>query len=258
MPLLVTRTSLSSERQAFYTTTNKYSIAKLRSFDNGKVKKGAIILSIFTEIKEQITARAVAEGYGLKVRNNGLACCPFHNDKHPSMKIDKNYHCFACGAGGDAVDYVSRMFGLSQYEAALKLIEDFRLPIEVNGNRKLSDKDRERIRREKEEHERVVYIKRRFQRWCNRSVEELKDTLLLIKETGIFLIGKPPDMIFSDKYAEMLNVEPVLNYWLDILCMGTMDEKQELFLNGRKEVAEIAAGVRAGRARIMEQNRGSA
>ena len=46
------------------------------------------------------------------------------------MKIDKNYHCFACGVGGDVIDYVSRMFGLSQYEAALKIIEDFRLPIE--------------------------------------------------------------------------------------------------------------------------------
>ena len=65
--------------------------------------------SIFVQIKGQITARAVAEGYGLKVRRNGMACCPFHNDKHPSMKIDKIYHCFACGVGGDAIDYVSRM-----------------------------------------------------------------------------------------------------------------------------------------------------
>ncbi len=66
-------------------------------------------MSIFSEVKEYLTARQAAEYYGLKVRRNGTACCPFHDDKNPSMKIDKNYHCFACGVGGDAVDYVSRM-----------------------------------------------------------------------------------------------------------------------------------------------------
>ena len=51
-------------------------------------------MNIFQEVKERVTARQVAERYGLKVRRNGMACCPFHNDKHPSMKIDQNYYCF--------------------------------------------------------------------------------------------------------------------------------------------------------------------
>ncbi len=63
-------------------------------------------MNIFSEVKGYLTARQVAENYGLQVRRNGLACCPFHDDKHPSMKIDKNYHCFACAVGGDAIDYV--------------------------------------------------------------------------------------------------------------------------------------------------------
>lgn len=71
-------------------------------------------MNIFQEVKERVTARQVAERYGLKVRRNGMACCPFHNDKHPSMKIDQNYYCFACGAKGDAVNYVAVLFGLSQ------------------------------------------------------------------------------------------------------------------------------------------------
>ena len=74
-------------------------------------------MNIFQEVKERVTARQVAERYGLKVRRNGMACCPFHNDKHPSMKIDQNYYCFACGAKGDAVNYVAVLFGLSQLEA---------------------------------------------------------------------------------------------------------------------------------------------
>ena len=46
-------------------------------------------MNIFQKVKERVTARQVAEKYGLKVRHNGMACCPFHNDKHPSMKIDR-------------------------------------------------------------------------------------------------------------------------------------------------------------------------
>ena len=113
-------------------------------------------MNIFSEVKEHLTARQVAEYYGLQVKRNGLACCPFHDDKHPSMKIDKNYHCFACGVGGDAVDYVSRMFGLSQYDAALKLIGDFSLLVEVRGNTELNIQEKERIHREKAERERIA------------------------------------------------------------------------------------------------------
>ena len=71
-------------------------------------------MNIFQEMKERVTARQVAERYGLKVSRNGMARCPFHNDKHPSMKIDQNYYCFACGEKGDAVNYVAVLFGLSQ------------------------------------------------------------------------------------------------------------------------------------------------
>lgn len=49
-------------------------------------------MPIFKEIKEHLTARQVAEYYGLKVGRNGMACCPFHDDKHPSMKIDTGYY----------------------------------------------------------------------------------------------------------------------------------------------------------------------
>ncbi len=215
-------------------------------------------MNIFSEVKEYLTARQATEYYGLKVRRNGTACCPFHDDKHPSMKIDKNYHCFACGVGGDAVNYVSRMFGLSQYDAALKLIEDFALPIDVNGNTELSVQEKERIRREKAEREKIARIKERFEKWCNEAVDILRDSLSEIESVNDFLIGKPPDIIFSEDYAQLLHAEPIINYWLDILCMGDISERQELFLKDRKKVEEIAGKVCAGRKRIMGCSRGSA
>jgi len=59
-------------------------------------------------------------------------------------------------------------------------------------------------------------------------------------------------------YAQMLHAEPLINYWLDILCMGDISERQELFLKDRKKVEEIAGKVCAGRKRIMGCSRGSA
>ena len=44
--------------------------------------------NIFEAVKESVTTRQAAEYYGVQVGRNGMACCPFHDDKHPSMKID--------------------------------------------------------------------------------------------------------------------------------------------------------------------------
>lgn len=215
-------------------------------------------MSIFNDVKEYLTAKRVAEYYGLKVRRNGTACCPFHDDKHPSMKIDKNYHCFACGVGGDAVDYVSRMFGLAQYDAALKLVEDFALPIDTKGSAELSMQEKERIRREKAEQVRLLHIQERFEKWCSQTIDTLKNCISEIDTVNHLLIGKPPDMVFSDDYAQMLHAEPFINNWLDVLCMGEVSEKRELFLKDRKKVEKIAGQVCAGRKQIMECSRGSA
>ena len=58
-------------------------------------------MSIFQSVKESVTARQAAEQYGVKVNRNGMVCCPFHKDRHPSMKVEKGFYCFACGAKGD-------------------------------------------------------------------------------------------------------------------------------------------------------------
>ena len=41
------------------------------------------------------------------------------------MKLNERYfYCFGCGATGDVIDLVARLFGLSSYEAAQKLAQD--------------------------------------------------------------------------------------------------------------------------------------
>ena len=49
-------------------------------------------MNVFEIVKENVTARQAAEAYGLKVGRTGMACCPFHSDKSPSMKLDERYY----------------------------------------------------------------------------------------------------------------------------------------------------------------------
>ena len=82
-------------------------------------------MNVFEAVKQNVTTRQAAELYGIPVSRNGMAVCPFHNDKNPSMKLDRRFHCFGCQADGDAVDFVSRLFQLPSKEAAIKLADDF-------------------------------------------------------------------------------------------------------------------------------------
>ena len=76
--------------------------------------------------KFTVTVKQAAEHYGCKVNRGEIICCPFHDDRHPSMKLNRDYfYCFGCGATGDVIDFVARLFGLSSYEAAKKLAYDF-------------------------------------------------------------------------------------------------------------------------------------
>ena len=83
-------------------------------------------MNLFATIKAAVPVKQAAKHYGLKVNRNGMVCCPFHNDRHPSMKLNEDYFfCFGCGAKGDVIDFVAKLFDLSSYEAAQKLAADF-------------------------------------------------------------------------------------------------------------------------------------
>lgn len=82
---------------------------------------------LFDAVREEATAYDVAVNYGLKPNRAKLICCPFHNDKHPSMKVDKRYYCFGCGAHGDAIDFVANLYGIGMKEAAIKIATDLHI-----------------------------------------------------------------------------------------------------------------------------------
>lgn len=84
--------------------------------------------NVFETVKQSVTVREAAERYGIEVKRGGMACCPFHDDKNPSMKLNEEYfYCFGCGATGDVIDLTARLYNLSPKEAAEKLAQDFGL-----------------------------------------------------------------------------------------------------------------------------------
>ena len=65
-------------------------------------------MKIFEIIKQEVPIREAARRYGLTVSQSGMACCPFHGDTHPSLKLNADYFfCFGCGATGDVIDFTS-------------------------------------------------------------------------------------------------------------------------------------------------------
>ena len=90
--------------------------------------KEVMQMNIFETVKAAVTVRQAAEHYGLKINRSGMICCPFHDDRHPSLKLNEDYfYCFGCGAKGDVIDFVARLLDLSAYEAAQRLAADFGL-----------------------------------------------------------------------------------------------------------------------------------
>ncbi len=65
--------------------------------------------------------RIIGDHITLKPKGRELVClCPFHNDKNPSMYVvpaKQIFHCFVCGAGGNAIDFVMKFHGMGFREA---------------------------------------------------------------------------------------------------------------------------------------------
>jgi DNA primase len=58
----------------------------------------------------------------LKSGRNWKGCCPFHGEKTPSFYVyDDHFHCFGCGAHGDAVTFVMQAEGAQFMEAVERL-----------------------------------------------------------------------------------------------------------------------------------------
>lgn len=170
-------------------------------------------MSIYETVKAAITVRDAAEHYGLKVSRNGMACCPFHNDRHPSLKLNEDYfYCFGCGATGDVIDFTARLFGLSSYEAAQKLIADFGLDPDKPPAAAV-------LRRPKYP---LVRAFRQDELYCRRV---LNDYLRLLEDWRVQYSPHSPEEELDDRFVESCQMLDYVEHLADILAVGELEHR---------------------------------
>lgn len=90
--------------------------------------------NIFKTISFKLHVKDIIEKYYETVKKKGVVC-PFHGDTSPSLRINmigNYYNCFGCDAGGDGIDFVSRLKNISQIEAAKLINDDFKLDLDFS------------------------------------------------------------------------------------------------------------------------------
>lgn len=52
-------------------------------------------MNLYDKSKIHLTPRCVTERYGPPIHRGDMICCPFHDDRTPSMKLyDDHFYCF--------------------------------------------------------------------------------------------------------------------------------------------------------------------
>lgn len=186
-------------------------------------------MNVFEAVKDNVTARQAAEAYGIRINRNGMAVCPFHNDKNPSMKVDRRFHCFGCQADGDVIDFAARLFGLSSKEAAHKLAADFSVNYEGRGH---DPPQRRSIRRQLSEMQKLKQAEKHGYR-------VLSEYYHLLRQWRTEYAPQPGDTDWHPLFVEALQKTSYVEYLLDTLLSGTWEERADLLVKMKKEVARI-------------------
>ena len=174
-------------------------------------------MNLFEIVKYGVSCRDAAERYGVEVNHYGMALCPFHNDRHPSLYVaDDHYHCFACGEHGDVIDFVSKLFQLSLYDAARKLAADFHLsPDKPPSAAALHAK---RIRTEAQQlkaNERLYF-------------SVLSDYARVLRDWKVQYAPQSPAEAPDERFVEACHKLDEVEYYLDILTSGNSYERSEV------------------------------
>lgn len=174
-------------------------------------------MNVFETVKAAVPMREAAEHYGLRVLPNDMACCPFHEDHHPSLKLNEDYFfCFGCGAHGDVIDFTAKLWCLSAQEAVEKLSGDFeietgQMPIPFPTSPEAAPN---------------------LERLC---IRVLKKYLRLLRIWRLryapVALGCNPD----DRFVESLQMEPVINFFLDALIAGDSALRERVLQVFRKD-----------------------
>lgn len=153
------------------------------------------------KIKERLDiVELVSEYVHLKKSgSNHMGLCPFHSEKTPSFTVSDSkqiFHCFGCGAGGDAITFVMRRENLDFVEALRFLAEKYNIPWEDSVNQEGS------------ELKRVFYdINKEAARYFHQNLMKHKEATAYLDSRGIgYETARKFGLGFaSDSWEQLLN-----------------------------------------------------
>ena len=194
--------------------------------------------NVFEAVKQSVSTRDAAAFYGIEVKRNGMACCPFHDDKNPSMKLNEEYfYCFGCGATGDVIDFTAKLFDLSPKEAAEKLAQDFGLIYDSQAP------PRRRYVRQKTEAQKFREDRRR----CYRV---LSDYYYLLKKWESDNSPRTPEEEPHPRFVEAIQKKTYVEYLLDLFLYESEEEQKAWIAEHTAEITHLER-----RLKIMAENK---
>ena len=180
-------------------------------------------MNLFETVKARISVPEAARAYGLTVTRHCMTRCPFHDDRHPSLKLNPDfYYCFGCGAKGDVIDLVARRFDLSLYEAARKIAEDFSID---------PDKPPEAATLAKPRHP-MIRAFRDDERYCQRV---LCDYLHLLENWKVQYAPTSMDEEPDDRFVEACQMVSYIEYLADLLTFGDLKQREAVVMELMKD-----------------------
>ena len=188
--------------------------------------------SIFEAVKQSVTVREAAQMYGIEVNRSGMACCPFHDDKNPSMKLNEDYFfCFGCGATGDVIDFTARLYNLSPKEAAEKLAQDFGLAYDSQAP------PRRRYVRQKTEAQ-------KFKEDRDHAFRVLADYYHLLRKWETDYSPKTPEENPHPRFMEAIQKKDYTGYLLDFFLEDGPEEQKLWIAEHQSEIANLERRVK--------------
>ena len=219
--------------------------------------------SVFEAVKGSVTVWEAAQMYGIEVNRSGMACCPFHDDKNPSMKLNEEYfYCFGCGATGDVIGLTARLYNLSPKEAAEKLAQDFGLIYDSQAP------PRRNYVRQKTEAQ-------KFKESRDHAFRILADYFHLLRKWETNYTPKTPVESMHPRFLEAVQQKDYIGYLLDSFLEDSPEE-QKLWIaehqstianlerrvnimadkpTNRERLQEITAGIEQGIKELFESEK---
>ena len=193
--------------------------------------------NVFEAVKQSVSTRDAAAFYGVEVKRNGMACCPFHDDKNPSMKVDQRFHCFGCGEDGDVIDFTAKLFDLSPKEAAEKLAQDFGLIYDSQAP------PRRRYVRQKTEAQ-------KFREDRQRCYRVLSDYYYLLKKWEADNSPRTLEEEPHPRFVEAIQKKAYVEYLLDLFLYESEEEQRAWIAEHTAEITHLER-----RLKIMAENK---